>query len=144
MSILDVGGEFGTFDYVLCHGVYSWVPPEVQDKILRSAPTTSRRTDAVSVMDHLPSYSPDHHRRRAVPACRATRGHVQCFARGEIDDAGYRPGLFVPAPLRKLPSRFACPRSARCLFLTSPYIRVIMRMYGGCNGTWCAFSSGPR
>jgi methyltransferase-like protein len=23
------------FDYILCHGVYSWVPPEVQDKILR-------------------------------------------------------------------------------------------------------------
>jgi methyltransferase-like protein len=35
MSILDVGEELGTFDYVLCHGVYSWVPPEVQDKILR-------------------------------------------------------------------------------------------------------------
>src|SRR4029434_7471331 len=25
----------GFFDYILCHGVYSWVPPEVQDKILR-------------------------------------------------------------------------------------------------------------
>jgi methyltransferase-like protein/2-polyprenyl-3-methyl-5-hydroxy-6-metoxy-1,4-benzoquinol methylase len=34
LSILDVGQEFGTFDYILCHGVYSWVPPAVQDKIL--------------------------------------------------------------------------------------------------------------
>ena len=34
-SILDVGADLGVFDYVLCHGVYSWVPPEVQDKILR-------------------------------------------------------------------------------------------------------------
>jgi methyltransferase-like protein/SAM-dependent methyltransferase len=33
-SILDVGEDFGTFDYVLCHGVYSWVPPAVQDKVL--------------------------------------------------------------------------------------------------------------
>ena len=33
-SILDVGQELGVFDYVLAHGVYSWVPPDVQDKIL--------------------------------------------------------------------------------------------------------------
>ena len=34
-SILDVDEHFGTFDYVICHGVYSWVPPAVQDHILR-------------------------------------------------------------------------------------------------------------
>jgi SAM-dependent methyltransferase len=33
-SILDLDDTLGTFDYVLCHGVYSWVPPAVQDKIL--------------------------------------------------------------------------------------------------------------
>ncbi len=33
-SILDVDDSWGEFDYVVCHGVYSWVPPEVQDKIL--------------------------------------------------------------------------------------------------------------
>jgi methyltransferase-like protein/ubiquinone/menaquinone biosynthesis C-methylase UbiE len=33
-SILDVDASFGRFDYVLCHGVYSWVPRPVQDKIL--------------------------------------------------------------------------------------------------------------
>jgi methyltransferase-like protein/protein-L-isoaspartate O-methyltransferase len=33
-SILDVTPEMGRFDYILCHGVYSWVPPPVQDKIL--------------------------------------------------------------------------------------------------------------
>jgi len=26
--------DLDTFDYILCHGVYSWVPPPVQDKIL--------------------------------------------------------------------------------------------------------------
>jgi methyltransferase-like protein/2-polyprenyl-3-methyl-5-hydroxy-6-metoxy-1,4-benzoquinol methylase len=35
LSILDVDASFGTFDYVICHGVYSWVPPPVQDKILQ-------------------------------------------------------------------------------------------------------------
>jgi SAM-dependent methyltransferase len=33
-SITDITPDFGRFDYVLCHGVYSWVPPAVQDRIL--------------------------------------------------------------------------------------------------------------
>jgi methyltransferase-like protein/SAM-dependent methyltransferase len=33
-SILDVGAKWGPFDYILCHGVFSWVPLAVQDKIL--------------------------------------------------------------------------------------------------------------
>jgi SAM-dependent methyltransferase len=33
-SILDLNAELGSFDYILCHGVYSWVPREVQDAIL--------------------------------------------------------------------------------------------------------------
>jgi SAM-dependent methyltransferase/methyltransferase-like protein len=35
MSIADVDGEFGTFDYIVCHGVYSWVPEPIRDAILR-------------------------------------------------------------------------------------------------------------
>lgn len=34
-SIVDVDEADGTFDYVICHGVYSWVPGEVRDAILR-------------------------------------------------------------------------------------------------------------
>src|SRR5437660_619920 len=34
LSVLDVGPHFGRFDYIVCHGVYSWVPDVVQDKIL--------------------------------------------------------------------------------------------------------------
>jgi methyltransferase-like protein/SAM-dependent methyltransferase len=34
LSIMDVGPDFGAFDYIICHGVYSWVPTQVQDKIL--------------------------------------------------------------------------------------------------------------
>ena len=33
-SIADVDRSCGQFDYIICHGVYSWVPPAVQDKIL--------------------------------------------------------------------------------------------------------------
>jgi methyltransferase-like protein len=35
LSTLDAG--LGTFDYIICHGVYSWVPAHVQDAILRIA-----------------------------------------------------------------------------------------------------------
>jgi methyltransferase-like protein/cyclopropane fatty-acyl-phospholipid synthase-like methyltransferase len=34
LSILDVTPDLGEFDYIICHGVYSWVPREVQAKIL--------------------------------------------------------------------------------------------------------------
>ncbi len=34
MNILDIGPDFGQFDYIIAHGVYSWVPTVVQDKIL--------------------------------------------------------------------------------------------------------------
>lgn len=33
-SILDITAKFGKFDYIICHGVFSWVPKQVQDKIL--------------------------------------------------------------------------------------------------------------
>lgn len=36
-SILDVDPGWGAFDYVLCHGVYSWVPADVRRKILAVA-----------------------------------------------------------------------------------------------------------
>jgi methyltransferase-like protein/SAM-dependent methyltransferase len=34
MSVEDAGGALGIFDYIICHGVYSWVLPEVQQRIL--------------------------------------------------------------------------------------------------------------
>jgi SAM-dependent methyltransferase len=35
MSVSDVNDSFGVFDYILVHGVYSWVPAEVQQALLR-------------------------------------------------------------------------------------------------------------
>jgi methyltransferase-like protein/SAM-dependent methyltransferase len=32
-SITDIDESWGTFDYVICHGVFSWVPHDVQEKI---------------------------------------------------------------------------------------------------------------
>lgn len=33
-SIADVNESWGQFDYIICHGVFSWVPPAIQDHIL--------------------------------------------------------------------------------------------------------------
>lgn len=34
-DIATIGASLGTFDYIVCHGVYSWVPDDVRDAILR-------------------------------------------------------------------------------------------------------------
>jgi 2-polyprenyl-3-methyl-5-hydroxy-6-metoxy-1,4-benzoquinol methylase len=34
-SFTEIGDELGEFDYVICHGVFSWVPQAVQDHIFR-------------------------------------------------------------------------------------------------------------
>jgi len=36
-SIADIGPKQGKFDYIICHGVYSWVPDFVRTEILRVA-----------------------------------------------------------------------------------------------------------
>lgn len=35
LNLLDVTPDFGRFDYIIAHGVYSWVPAAVQDKVLQ-------------------------------------------------------------------------------------------------------------
>jgi methyltransferase-like protein/2-polyprenyl-3-methyl-5-hydroxy-6-metoxy-1,4-benzoquinol methylase len=34
MDLMEVDDAFGQFDYIICHGVFSWVPAAVRDKIL--------------------------------------------------------------------------------------------------------------
>jgi methyltransferase-like protein/cyclopropane fatty-acyl-phospholipid synthase-like methyltransferase len=33
-DFMDVGEEFGKFDYIIAHGIYSWIPAAVRDKLL--------------------------------------------------------------------------------------------------------------
>ena len=35
LDISEIDAAFGEFDYIICHGVYSWVPQAVQEAILR-------------------------------------------------------------------------------------------------------------
>ncbi|MCS6915746.1 MAG: class I SAM-dependent methyltransferase [Myxococcota bacterium] len=34
MNLLDVDAELGRYDYIIAHGMYSWLPPPVRDKLL--------------------------------------------------------------------------------------------------------------
>jgi SAM-dependent methyltransferase len=34
-DLRTIGADYGAFDYVIAHGIYSWVPPEVRDALLR-------------------------------------------------------------------------------------------------------------
>jgi SAM-dependent methyltransferase len=33
-DVMEIGPDFGQFDYIIAHGFYSWVPPEVRDRLL--------------------------------------------------------------------------------------------------------------
>jgi len=33
-DLVDLGDDLGMFDFIICHGIYSWVPPAVQRAIL--------------------------------------------------------------------------------------------------------------
>ena len=35
MNLAEIDASFGQFDYIICHGVYSWVPAKTQEAILR-------------------------------------------------------------------------------------------------------------
>ena len=48
-NILDFVPTAGSFDYVICHGVYSWVPPVVQAAILRVASTALSVTGMAAI-----------------------------------------------------------------------------------------------
>ena len=39
LSVMDIGADFGKFDYIIAHGLYSWIPSSAQDKILEICET---------------------------------------------------------------------------------------------------------
>jgi methyltransferase-like protein/SAM-dependent methyltransferase len=71
-SILDLGDDLGSFDYIICHGVYSWVPRPVQDKILAIC---RRHLDPCGVAYISYNTYPGWHAREAVR--RMMRYHTQ-------------------------------------------------------------------
>ncbi len=57
-SITDIDEKFGKFDYIICHGVISWVPDFVQEKILEvSAKNLSENGIAYISYNTLPGWN---------------------------------------------------------------------------------------
>lgn len=58
LSVMDVDKAFGEFDYIICHGVLSWVPPEVQEKILEVC-STNLSKDGIAYVSYntLPGWN---------------------------------------------------------------------------------------
>ncbi|MBV1858107.1 MAG: class I SAM-dependent methyltransferase [Nannocystaceae bacterium] len=79
-DIMDVDETWGMFDFIICHGVYSWVPPPVQDKIL-SIFRDRLRPQGVGYISY--NVYPGWHLREMVR--RMMRYHVR-----EVEDPGTR------------------------------------------------------
>jgi SAM-dependent methyltransferase len=74
-DIRGVDESFGTFDYIIAHGVYSWVPKDVQDRVLEiCAKSLAPNGIAYVSYNTLPGW----HARGAVRD--AMRYHAQRFA----------------------------------------------------------------
>jgi methyltransferase-like protein len=50
-DILDVDDSWGRFDYIVCHGIYSWVPNDVREKILAIC-NTNLSADGVALVSY--------------------------------------------------------------------------------------------
>lgn len=56
-SITDINADYGKFDYIICHGVFSWVPDFVRDAILSvSSANLSERGVAFISYNTLPGW----------------------------------------------------------------------------------------
>lgn len=54
LDLMQIAPDFGQFDYIICHGLYSWTPPPVRDHILAicKANLTARGVAYVSYNVH--------------------------------------------------------------------------------------------
>jgi methyltransferase-like protein/SAM-dependent methyltransferase len=58
-SILDINNDDGLFDYIICHGTYSWVPGNVRDKILDICKNNLQKNGIAYVSyNTLPGWNP--------------------------------------------------------------------------------------
>ena len=111
-DITSVDESYGTFDYIVAHGVYSWVPETVQDHLLRVC-RRNLATNGIAYVSYntLPGWSMRgiirqmmvfHARRFADPAeqVRQARGALDFFAKSAPADTPY--GTFLRAELESL------------------------------------------
>jgi methyltransferase-like protein/SAM-dependent methyltransferase len=77
-SILDIDSGWGQFDYIICHGVFSWVEPPIQDKILEIA-RGNLTPDGIAYVSY--NTYPGWHLREMVR-------HMMRYHAGQFDEPG--------------------------------------------------------
>lgn len=133
-DIADIDEGFGQFDYIVCHGVYSWVPAAVQEAILR---VCSRNLAPQGVAYVSYNVHPGWKSREIVRDAMILRGSPRgapdeklSYARGMLEflDQSARPGSVLKATLDEMmpvvrnasPSyllhEFLEPHNAPCYF----------------------------
>jgi SAM-dependent methyltransferase len=105
-DLAEAGDDLGTFDYIVAHGVYSWVPPEARDHLLRLCKRLLRPHGIAYVSYntypgwHLTGVVRDamlyHARGVEEPAVRADRARevVRFLAESVSENTGAYAGLF--------------------------------------------------
>lgn len=81
-NILDVDETWGEFDYIICHGVFSWVPELVQEKILSIA---SRNLAPQGIAYISYNTYPGWHMREMIR-------HIMLYHAGQFQGPGQRLG----------------------------------------------------
>lgn len=107
-DISEIDEAFGQFDYIICHGVYSWVPAAVQEAILR---VCSRNLAPQGVAYVSYNVYPGWKSREIVRDAMILRGSPRgepdeklSYARGMLDflDQSARPGSVLKATLDEM------------------------------------------
>ena len=107
MNLADVDTAFGQFDYIICHGVYSWVPAQVQEAILRIC-ADNLAPDGVAYLSY--NTYPGWKAREIVRDAMILRGGPRdapeeklAYARGMLEflEASARPGTVLQKALEE-------------------------------------------
>ena len=107
-DIAAIDEAFGQFDYIICHGVYSWVPAPVQDAILRVCSENLAPNGVAYVSYNVyPGWKAREIVRDAMILRGAPRdepGEKLSYARGMLEflDQSARPGSVLKATLEEM------------------------------------------
>ena len=124
-DIADIDDAFGQFDYIICHGVYSWVPQPVQEAILR---VCSRNLAPQGVAYVSYNVYPGWKSREIVRDAMVLRGGPRdepeeklSYARGMLDflEQSARPGSVLKATLEDM---MPIVRSASASYLMHEFL----------------------
>lgn len=156
MNLADIDASFGQFDYIICHGVYSWVPAQVQEAILRIC-ADNLVPDGVAYLSYntYPGWKAREIVRDAMMlrgGARDTPAEKLAYARGMLEflAVSARPGTVLK---KALDENLPLVRNASSDYLlheflepyNAPlYFKELLARANGCGLTYLAEAEPPR